>query len=83
MKPFRDDGDATEISMFAFGNNCEVKIYTKSKPIIGNGTFMDKVREKGKWTNCDQEVESFSKFEGESSDKCVKDVHFDDTILFT
>ncbi|KAI5438614.1 hypothetical protein KIW84_024376 [Lathyrus oleraceus] len=29
LKPFKDNGDACEVVMFAFGNNCEVDIFTK------------------------------------------------------
>lgn len=33
LKPFRDEGDACELFMFAFTKNCEVEIFTKPRPV--------------------------------------------------
>lgn len=33
LKPFRDDGNASELDMFAFGNNCEVEIFNETNSL--------------------------------------------------
>lgn len=76
LKPFRDDGDATELVVFAFGNNCEVEIYSEPKPLTGHATFMEKVREKMKGNICDEEVDNSS----DSSSESVKGIHFNDGV---
>lgn len=75
LKPFRDDGDAYELVVFAFGNNCEVEIYTESKPLIGDNIFIDKVNEKMMGKKYDEEVVNSS----ESSDESVNVIYFNDS----
>ncbi|CAI8598942.1 unnamed protein product [Vicia faba] len=65
LKPFRDDRDASELAIYSFGNDCEVYIYTKLKPITREITFMDRVRVKGNGKTCDEEFDNLS----ESSDE--------------
>lgn len=35
FKSFREDGDAYQLATYAFGNNCEVKIFNESNLVIG------------------------------------------------
>ena len=77
LKPFKDDGDARELGVFAYVNNIGVEIYTEEKPVTGEETFIDKVREKGKGIMRQEEVEEGVEYE--SSDESLKDVHFDDS----
>ncbi|KAI5390480.1 hypothetical protein KIW84_075696 [Lathyrus oleraceus] len=74
LKPYRDDGNASELVVFVFGNNFEVEIYTEPKALTEKANFMDKVREKMKGKKCDEEVVNSS----ESSDESAKSVYFDD-----
>ncbi|KAI5421319.1 hypothetical protein KIW84_044946 [Lathyrus oleraceus] len=78
LKPFRDDGYACELAMFAFENNCEVKIFIEPKSVTGDTTFMEKVREKGKGNKYEEEVDKSRESKGKSTNEYVKGVHFDD-----
>ncbi|CAK8576504.1 unnamed protein product [Lathyrus sativus] len=53
LKQFRDDGDAFELAMYVIINNCEVEILCEPKSLIGEATFMDTVKDKGKGKPCD------------------------------
>ncbi|CAL5188337.1 unnamed protein product [Lathyrus oleraceus] len=79
LKPFGDDGDVSELAMYAIENNCEVEISCESKPITGEATFMDKVKEKGKGKTCDEVSDKLSESNGDSSDESARGVHFDDS----
>ncbi|XP_058724923.1 uncharacterized protein LOC131596316 [Vicia villosa] len=72
LKPFRDDGDAVELGVYAYANDVDVEIYSEEKPETGEATFMEKVIDKGKGRKRDE-------VEYESSDESVKDVHFEDS----
>ncbi|XP_058784220.1 uncharacterized protein LOC131658989 [Vicia villosa] len=70
LKPFRDDGDASELTMFVVEHKCDVEIYCEPKPETVGSTFMDRVREKRKGKPADAS-------DDEPSDESVRDVHFD------
>ena len=74
LKSFVDNGDAYELAILRFRNNCEVGMFTESKPIIGYATFVDKVREKGNGKKCDKEVDNSSEYGGDSSNEFVKGI---------
>lgn len=73
LKPSRNDGDASELTAFAFRNSYDVWIFTEPDPLIRETTFMDKVKDKIKGKKCDEEVDNSC----ESRDESEKDVHFD------
>lgn len=87
LKPFKDDGEACELDMFAFENNYEVEVFIEPKPVTEETTFMEKVREKGKGKKYEakvrkkyeEEVDKSSESEGESIDEFMEGVHFDDS----
>lgn len=54
LKPFRDDGDASELAKYAIRNNCKVEIFYEEKPVTSEATFMDMVKDKGKGNTCDE-----------------------------
>ncbi|CAK8574861.1 unnamed protein product [Lathyrus sativus] len=78
LKPFRGDGDATELAMYAVGNKCEVEIFCEPK-VVGEDTFMDKFRERGKGIKCGEDSDRLSKASDDSSDESLRGVHFDDS----
>lgn len=78
LKPFWDDGDASELAMYVVENNCEVEIFCEAKPITSEVTFMDRVKDKGKGNACDKDDDKLNESNGDSSDEYVRDVHFDD-----
>ncbi|KAI5386697.1 hypothetical protein KIW84_073011 [Lathyrus oleraceus] len=78
LKPFRDDGDAYELAVYVVRNNCEVKVLCEPKPVKGEVTFMDKVKEKVKGQTCDEDVDELSECNGDSSDESVRGIYFDD-----
>lgn len=67
--------------MFSIGNNCEVNVFTEPKPVIGEATFMEKVREKGKGKKYEAEVgkkseervdkSSEARFEKNDANRCM------------
>ncbi|KAI5428840.1 hypothetical protein KIW84_033731 [Lathyrus oleraceus] len=78
LKPFWDDGDASELAMYVVENNCEVEIFCEPKPITIKATFMDRVKDKGKGNACDKDDDKLNESNGDSGDEYVRDVHFDD-----
>ncbi|KAI5407886.1 hypothetical protein KIW84_053939 [Lathyrus oleraceus] len=42
LKPFSDDGDASELAVYVVENNCEVEIFCEEKLVTGETTFMDR-----------------------------------------
>lgn len=79
LKPFRDDGDASELAVYVVGNNCQVEIICEPKLNTGEAIFMDRVREKGKGKTCDEKDDKLNECSDDSSDEFVRGVHFDDS----
>lgn len=77
IKPFRNYGDASLLSLLSKKNQCDVEIYTKGKPSIGELRYMESLREKNKGK---QSVEG-DEDDGhcsESSDETINGIHFKD-----
>lgn len=72
LKSFRDDGNACELAMYIVGNNCEVEIFSEPKPVTGEATFMDRVKDKGKGKKYDEDDDKLSESSGDSSDEFVR-----------
>ena len=60
LKPFSDDGDASELAVYVVENNCEVEIFCEAKLVTGETTFMDRVKDKGKGNTCDEDDDKLS-----------------------
>ncbi|CAK8570036.1 unnamed protein product [Lathyrus sativus] len=78
LKPFKDDGDASELAMYVIGNKSDIEIFCEPK-FVGEDTFMDRFRERGKGTKCDEDVNRLVEDNDDSSDEFVRIVHFDDS----
>lgn len=57
LNPFRNDENASFLSLFTEKNFCEVEIYTKPKPYTSEFTYMEKLREKNKGQRSVEDVD--------------------------
>lgn len=51
LKPFRNDGDAIELSVLFEKSNWEIEIFIDPKPSTSESKFMDMVKDKNKRKN--------------------------------
>ncbi|CAI8610067.1 unnamed protein product [Vicia faba] len=77
LKPFRNDEDASMLSLFTEKNEWEVEIYIEAKPSTGDLTYMDRLREKNKGQKSLEDDENDGQC-SESSDETINDIQFED-----